>query len=589
MAVITVSGVFRAAAVTMIVAGVIDPAWTVTGSAPVPVEVRAARNPAGPEALAAVQRVRGRLAAAFGERVSTDVTTKPAAIVIVGRSISLRQLPRRNNDVGVVSSVAPADPPSSVRIVSAASPPPVPVGWTATIAATVEARGLEGTTSRISLEQSGAEIVGVDHRWTADVERFEARLPYTPVVEGSSLLTMRADSTRVDLRIAGSGRRLKVLMHELRPSWAVAFVRRALEADPVFDVSSFVQASRGLGVRAGVPPPAITSDALNAFDTVVIGGPEDLRPPEVEALRTFARRRGGTVVLLPDRRPFGPYVSLLPVKRFDELLVDNSLELRVPGGTPIRASEFAIPAGSHQGADELAVIIQGTTTKPAILTWPLGAGSVLFSGALDAWRYRASAGDAFGRFWRARIGEAATAAPARVEVSVTPPVAGPGDEVVLTVRLRPTELVETRAGIRAPAIRVRVVGAGAERLVRVWPALEDGSFEGTLKAPAAGVYDVQVTTDAGAAGDGLLTVLADARHPDVASNDGRESLQIAAAATGGVAVEERDLSPLERHLATLPRAAIEERMSPTRSPWFAAITIALLSAEWALRRRRGLL
>jgi hypothetical protein len=586
MVVVTASGVLRAAAVTMIVAGVIDPAWTVIGSAPVPIEVRAARNPAAPETLAAVQRVRGRLAAALGERVSTDATTTPAAVVVVGRSISPRQLP---NDAGVVSSVATAEPPTGVRIVAATSPPPVPVGWTATIAATVEARGLEGTTSRISLEQGGAEIVGVDHRWTAGVERFEARLPYTPVVEGSSLLTMRADSARVDLRIAGSGRRLKVLMHELRPSWAVAFVRRALEADPVFDVSSFVQASKGLGVRAGVPPAAITSDALNTFDAVVIGGPEDLRQPEVEALRTFARRRGGTVVLLPDRRPSGPYVTLLPVKRFDELLVDNGLELRVPGGTPIRASEFAIPAGRPQGADELAAIIQGATTKPAILTWPLGAGSVLFSGALDAWRYRASAGDAFGRFWRARIGEAAAAAPSRVEVSVTPPVAGPGEEVVLNVRLRLTELVETPAGIRAPAIRVRVVGAGAEQLVRVWPALEDGSFKGTFKAPAAGVYDVQVTTDAGAAGDGLLTVVADARHPDVASNDGREALQIAAAATGGVAVEELDLSPLERQLAALPRATMDEKTWPTRSPWFAAITIALLSAEWALRRRRGLL
>ncbi len=74
-------------------------------------------------------------------------------------------------------------------------------------------------------------------------------------------------------------------MHEPRPSWNATFVRRALEQDPSFDVSTLVQASKGLEVRAGTPPAALTADALSAFEAVVVGAPEELRASEVEALQ----------------------------------------------------------------------------------------------------------------------------------------------------------------------------------------------------------------------------------------------------------------------------------------------------------------
>jgi hypothetical protein len=579
----TIASALRVSAVALVVAGVIEPSWTVSRSAPVPVEVRPAQEGSNAMSLAAVQRVRERLAGSLGDHVSLDAHAEPAAVVIVGRSISASELPA---DRVSVSTVALTDPATSVRIVAVPNPPAVPVGWTTPVTATIEARGMRGTTSRIALEQAGAEIVGLDHRWTSDVERFDARLPYTPASEGPSLVTLRAASARADLRVTGTGR-LKILVYEPRPSWAAAFVRRALEADAMFDVSSFVHASNRVDVRAGAPPLSLTFDALSGFAVVVIGAPEELRPPDVDALRAFARRRGGTIVLLPDRRPSGPFVGLVPVKRFDELLVDSGLELRVSAGAPIRASEFAVPADGVSGADEFAAIDQGSATKPVIVSWPMGAGNVVFSGALDAWRFRAAAGDAFGRFWRARIGEAALSAPPRVEVSLNPPVAGPGEGVKLHVRLRPTELAEVAGGSRTPVVRARLVGEDADELVRLWPVAEDGAFEGTIEAPSPGTYDVQVTTDAGAAGDDLLTVIAEARHPEVASNDGRDSLQLAAGAMGGTAVDESDPAPLERQLRTLQGGTTPEKIRPTRSAWFAGTTIALLCAEWALRRRRG--
>ena len=159
--------------------------------------------------------------------------------------------------------------------------------------------------------------------------------------------TTDADNA-ADLRFVASGRPLRVLVHEPRPSWNATFVRRALELDPSFDVSALVQASKGLEVRSGTPPSALTADALGAFDAVVVGAPEELRPSEVEALQRFARRRGGAVVLVPDRRPSGPYLDLIPAPQFDEVLVENAIELRARGdgiasiGTRLQASEMAV-------------------------------------------------------------------------------------------------------------------------------------------------------------------------------------------------------------------------------------------------------
>ena len=202
-----------------------------------------------------------------------------------------------------------------------------------------------------------------------NAERFDARLHYTPPSSGTSTVTLRVlpfegeavvTDNAVDLRLEVSERRLNVLVHEPRPSWNAAFVRRALEQDPSFEVSTIVQASKGLAVRAGSPPAALTAAALSPFDVVLIGAPEELRQSELEALRTFARIRGGAVVFLPDRRPAGRYLELIPSAKldpsakFDEVLVDRAIAIQSIAGAPLRASEIAVYRESPPGASVLA-------------------------------------------------------------------------------------------------------------------------------------------------------------------------------------------------------------------------------------------
>ena len=499
----TMTAMLRSAAIATAIVGFIDPSWTARHRAPVTVELIAPVATDGDD-------VRHRLARGLGKEVTFDSEADPAAVVVVGVTTPSSALSRTGVTVSTVAIARPAPP--NVRVVAADEPDSGRVGWSAVFHGVIEANGLAGKSSRIVLEEHGTELAHVEHRWTRDSERFDASLRYTPPASGTSTMTLRVLPTEgettdadnaADLRFVASGRRLSVLVHEPRPSWNATFIRRALEQDPSFEVSSLVQASRGLEVRAGTPPGALTADALDAFDAVVIGAPEELRSSEVETLQLFARRRGGAVVLVPDRRPSGRYLDLIPSPRFDEVLVENAIELRAPGdamasmtsiGVPLRASEMAVHRGGVPGGQVLAALegkgAQDQASRPVVVEWPDGAGRVLFSGAMDAWRFRAASDDGFARFWRARIAEGASAAPGRIEISVAPGVPRPGQTVTIRARLRPTEFVPGAPGrTQLPAVRARLVGSdGAAQVIRLWPTAEPGALEGRLEAPSTGQY-----------------------------------------------------------------------------------------------------
>ena len=255
----TATGMLRSAAVATALVGLFDPSWT------------ARRRRASVRRRQSRHRFRGgggRRAPTPHEHLKSAVTfdsdADPVAIVVVGGTDAVTKLRRDDLPISTVAVVQPRAP--NVRIVAADDPDSVRVGWAATFTAVVEARGLAGRTSRIVLEERGAELAHLEHQWTHESERFDAALRYTPPAIGTSIVTLRVvpfegESTTtdnaVDLRLVARGQRLRVLVHEPRPSWNAAFVRRAIEQDPTFEVSTLVQASRGLAVRAGSPPAAL--------------------------------------------------------------------------------------------------------------------------------------------------------------------------------------------------------------------------------------------------------------------------------------------------------------------------------------------
>ena len=294
----TIATILRSLAVAIAVVGVIDPTWKMRSRPPVPVEVRSS-----PAFAAEESDVRRELDRRLGRAIALDSAAEPAAMVLVGDPRAMSSV--RRDGLPVSGVATPAGTPN-VRIVAADDPDPVRIGWAATFKAVIEAAGVAGQTSAIVVEERGVTLARTTHTWSREQETYEASLRYTPPVEGNSAVTVRviplegettSSDNAVDLRLVVSGRPLRILVHEPRPSWNATFVRRALEGDTTFDVSTFVQASKGLTVTAGGPPATLTGDALDRFDAVVVGAPEELRAAEVETLRLFARRRGGAIVL----------------------------------------------------------------------------------------------------------------------------------------------------------------------------------------------------------------------------------------------------------------------------------------------------
>jgi hypothetical protein len=575
----------RAIAVAIAVVAMVDPVFTVRRAAPLHVDVRPGSRGS---TVDAVNTIKQRLESDLKGDVAVNSDAAADAVVLVGDRV----------DPEVVSAGLPVSTVSTsprrateIRISRSIDPDSVLPGWSATIGAEIEARGVAGQTSAITLEHNGIEVQRIEHRWTNDDERFPVKLAFTPPAAGFWPMKLRvrtaaSDSRSIedetDVRVVAEARTLRVAAWDARPSWTSAFVRRALEADPTFEVSTIVRASRDLEVRAGQAPPTLSAPALERFDVVLVGAPEELTQNEVLAVEMFARVRGGAVVFLPDRRPTGRYVDLLTAGGFDEVLVERAVELEV-GGPRLRASELAVPRKIVAGTSPLATMQHDGGSRAVIFSSPLGAGRVLFSGALDAWRFRSVDDDAFANFWRSQVAIAAASAPRRLEISVQPAVVAPGTPVELRVTARRTELAGDPTRTVVPAVSAEVIGEnGALEPVRLWPSPEIGVYEGTFVTSTIGRYDVRAHLGDITA-DTTVAVSSTASHRR--SDD--DSLRLVAQATGGVPVNVGDLRPLEEHLAGLRRPQVETNLHPMRSAWWAVLFVALLISEWGIRRRTG--
>ena len=576
----------RLVAVAIALAALVDPGVSMRRRQPLPIDVRIGASPSDPDGTRAA-RVREAVIHRLGSAIVPDAR-RPRAVIAIGGGL-------RPGEVadGVPISVISVEPAGrNVRIVEAKTTALVTAGRPAVVAVTLQGDAAGGERSVVVLEQDGLEIARAAHAWSADDERGAVQLTYAPAEPGLSVLRVRALPVRgetteadnvADVAVRVVARAWRVLTWAPRPSWTVAFVRRALEADSAFDVSALTRSSRGLETRSGTAPARLTADALAPFDIVIAGAPEELDRREVEALDTFVRDRGGAVVFLPDRPPSGAYRSLLPPTRFDEMLLAEATSLTAADGAGFRASEFALPSGTPVRGAAVATVPQGGQARPAVVSWTRGAGLVVYSGALDAWRFRGDAGGGFTSFWTAIVAELAVQSPPPLSASVDPPYAAPGDRLTVRARYRATELERAGETTRVPAVRADIVSAdGRATALRLWPGAA-GEYEGSIEAPAAGRYDVRVSSEAGAVADVPLVVAAGARTRRLVP-----APAWLAQPSGGLAVHVSDTHDVEAAIRALPRPAELVQVYPMRSGWWILPFAGALCGEWALRRRKGL-
>jgi hypothetical protein len=575
----------RVVAIAIAIVGVVDPAIARRATAPRAVDILMPRE-SSPDRGRAV-RIREQVATVLDGRAVLDGANAPDALIAIGPAVPA-DLP------GVPLFTVPLATTPSLSIQRAHAPAGLH-GQSAPVEVTLRGIGLAGRTTSVVLLRSGTAVDRITHQWKGDDERFEARLGFVPAAPGLHHVRVTAttsgldDPATADVAVVIRDRRLRVLAYEPRPSWPLAFVRRSLEADPLFDVTATVRTTnRSATTSAGAPAslPALEADR---FDAILVGAPEALTDADTRALDAFVSRRGGALILLPDRPFTEPVVRRFGLPAFDEVVLERPLAAQPPGPL-LRASELLLPRPAGNGFEAVRVVRHGDRDRAVVMSVLRGEGRIVVSGALDAWRYRADQDASFDMFWRGLVADAAAAAPPRLAVTIEPSIARPGDDLTVSVALRPTELTAERGVIEVPAVEAELVATDGRTLgpsnprtlgIRLWPGVTPGVYTARLPAPRVGEYALWVRA-ADTSADAPLLVAGDVVHP---ASDGSRAAAWAAAASGGAVVS--NVEDLAGRIAALEASAIDRRTRPMRSPWWIVPFAGLLCAEWALRRRGG--
>ncbi len=537
------------------------------------------------------------------EKTFTVVQAVPAAsdaAVLVGETLpdGFKEL---SQPLFVVRSDSVSD---RVRIETIKAPPTVPLD--ARVPVTIVARtfGARNRDLDVSLRAGGAVVDRTTRRVGDD--RSQITLSFAPTTVGVAPLRVTArlagtrDSTIADVVTDVRSARWSVLFFDPRPSWLSTFVRRAIERDPRFVVTSRVVTSKNVSTDAGSPPSQLDDLASTArFDAVVVGSPDMRVDREVAGLEEFARRRAGSVVLLCDAPPTGKVSRLTGVNAWalQRRRAAAPIVALSPGSrtidTLLLASEVAWAMPVPSTADILALTSAGagdtSANRPVLWRVPLGAGRVIVSSAFDAWRFRDRGQSNFDKLWRTMLADAASASPRPISVRVSQTPALPVENVDIDVSLRDAalrELSTPRDSVHASVAAEIVSAKGMRTSIRLWPAANIGEFHTTVRAPSdSGAYRVVVTSD-GLSADAPLVVASDVSHATPSDFDLLETL---VAARGGKIISAAVVDGLGPAISSVVRAVPRlETWHPLRSVWWIIPFVLCLGAEWLLRRRAGL-
>jgi len=353
-----------------------------------------------------------------------------------------------------------------------------------------------GRTLDVTLRANGLVVDRVTRTIASDDERVSLPLTFAPAVPGATPLRISAtisgarDSATTDIVVDVKQTRLSVLFFDPRPSWMSTFVRRSIERDPRFVLTSRVVTSRNLSTDAGRPPARLDDIvALTSFDAVVIGAPDALAEADVSGLEAYLRRRGGGVLFLFDQRAPGAYERLTNVSGWG-VSTDSAIVTIGTGGADsiaLRASEVMWPLRAPAAARVVARTArnpkQSASDVPAVWLTPVGAGRLVVSGALDAWRFRDRSG--FEGFWRGLIAETAQSSPPPVSLRLSNSTPNPGEHVDVLATVRDVALQEPNAARNARATVVGTLSSSGNEpaTFHLWPSDGPGEARGVVRAP----------------------------------------------------------------------------------------------------------
>lgn len=437
------------------------------------------------------------------------------------------------------------------------------------------------------------------------------------------------DNNQRTMRLAAIVSSNKVLIIDGRSRWETRYLRNVFERDEQWSVNTIIagpgtdDAVLRRGDDDGQFP--ATRDALFRYDLIIFGeaSPDLFTAQDFEWLQEFVEVRGGGIVFIDGQRQSllrladTSLGSLLPVEWLVDTIASKpiSLQLTDKGAsesalnlavdetqnrrfwTELPAPHSLVAVEALPGAEVLVEVNVDGRQRPMMVTRAFGAGRVLYLASDETWRWRYKVAD----IWHQRIWN-------QLAKYVMPRPFAVSDEFVSldtgSVRYDFGAAVDVRARLLnldgKPAINATVDALVWKdgRIVSTVSLNADadvpGIYRGRFGALPEGEYEVSVRasgySEAALKARSRFVVLPPESGEMTQTAANESLLKQIAADTGGAYLREENMSKLPELLKPLSsgRVVVSDTLIWQSYWWFAAI-VMLLTVEWVLRKRAGLL
>ncbi len=421
----------------------------------------------------------------------------------------------------------------------------------------------------------------------------------------------------------------RILLIDGRSRWETRYLRNVFERDDQWQIDTILAGpgTEQATLPRGDGPDRFPADrgALFQYDLIVIGDvPTELfEQDELQWIRQFVEFRGGGLLLIDGRRGHlafqegHPLLPLLPVTRLQEPLSGTDWQLRL---TPSGQRQNALMLVPSQEANQrlwnelppprtivavealpdtetLVEAVAGERVAPAMVARSFGAGRVFYAAMDETWRWRYKAADTYHqRFWNQLaqwiMPRPFTVSDDYVSLDTGPSDYASGDQVEIRARLRNVD------GRPATSATVDALLWQDGRIVSTVTLDEDadgsGVYRGRTGRLAEGQYEVSIRAS-GFSQDALrartsFVVEPPESHELELTACNNELLEEMARSSGGTFLREEESGRLVELLRPLSRGRVVESDTLLwQSYWWFAAIVGLLSIEWLLRKRAGVL
>lgn len=428
----------------------------------------------------------------------------------------------------------------------------------------------------------------------------------------------------------------RALILDGRPRWEFRYIRNLLDRDEKWDLTTVLAdptAPNG-GIERGDKPTMFPAekDLLFTYDLIILGDfPSTLlRSNEIEWIRDAVGNRGAGLILIDGLRKHlrsyssTPLAELLPVEWDADEPVTNPQSLRLTEKGVLRLTEqgadvaaLMLSTGEKTnteiwaslqpphwlssvrplpGAEVLVEAILKDKPIPAVAFRRFGAGKVLFTAFDETWRWRYRVADEYHqRYWN-QVSNLIMASPFAVSDRYVSIDAG-------SLQYTPGQNIQIRARVRDPQGRAVTDGVVKANIfldgkkiaaVPLEADKESGEFRGQTAPLLTGDYEVMIEV-LGYPEDQMLAKAQFYVQPPNAGeltqlNADEQLLRQMASNAGGEFFREEQALELAERLRLLSEGRVMQSDTALWQSylWFAAVVL-LLTIEWILRKRAGML